>query len=281
MPELPEVENFVRDLRVAGIQNTAIYKVTVLHPNIISFPSASRFGQQLKNQKILKISRRGKYIVFHLDNGYYLLVHPRMTGQFRIFKGSVKPDAHHRLIIEFSTHRFLAYHDTRIFGRWLLTVHPEDILKKLGPEPLDRKLTSEKFAEMLKARHKQLKALLLDQHFIAGLGNIYVDESLWRAKIHPLRFSDTLGFNQAKVLLMAIQSVLGEAVRKGGTALGKGEGNYSRLYPKKSAFQYRLMVYGQTGDPCVVCGSMIQRIKAAGRSTHFCPKCQNNPTIPM
>jgi formamidopyrimidine-DNA glycosylase len=187
-----------------------------------------------------------------------------MTGDLLIKDGPIKPELHERLIIKLSGDRALVFNDARKYGRVWLTAAPEDVLGKLGPEPLDSEFTVQWLHAALHNKRRQLKPLLLDQTFLAGLGNIYSDEALHMAKIHPLAASDSITAKQAEALHKAIHNVLNEGIRRNGAS-------FDWVY-RGGEFNFR--VYGRTGEKCPVCGAAIKRIIVGQRSTHYCPKCQ-------
>lgn len=277
MPELPEVETVVRGLRRAGLAGHRIRKVRVRCPRIVCGCSPAALATRLKNRTILQINRRGKFLVFRLSDGNTLLVHLRMTGQFTRKPPAAPWERHEHIGLLMDNNREFRYRDTRKFGRWQLTRHPEQILKKLGPEPLDRAFHPAKFAADLAGHRRELKPLLLDQSFLAGLGNIYTDEALWEARLHPSRKADTLKPAEAKALFVGIQKVLRRGIRYAGTSLGSGKSNFSGLEGRRGRHQNHLSVYQQTGKACPRCGAPIRRLVVAQRSTHICPECQTNP----
>ena len=274
MPELPEVETVVRDLCAAGIAGHRIRCVEILHPSVIAGVKPCEFVRRLTGRKITTITRRAKFIVFHLNNGELLTLHLRMTGQLHLAR-KLRDDKHDHLYLTLDDGRMLIYHDPRRFGRWTLAHDAASIFHVLGPEPLDGDLTATEFAARLRRHHRQLKPLLLDQTFLAGLGNIYVDESLFAARLHPRRRAHKVKPEQARVLFASIRKILSAAIRARGTTLGLGEGNFAAPHGGgRGHFLARLRAYGCTGEPCDRCGTPIKRIIVGQRSTHFCPQCQ-------
>lgn len=272
MPELPEVETVVRDLRAARMAGRRIRRVEVLHPSVVVGPAIT-FAASLKNRKIAAIERRAKFIVFRLDDGELLTLHLRMTGQLHLTR-KVRLDKHDHLRLTLDDGRTLVYHDPRRFGRWKLAHNTEEAFHHLGPEPLDGKLSPTEFAERLHRHRRQLKPLLLDQTFLVGLGNIYVDESLWAAKLHPQRLANTIKLEAARMLFAAIRRILNAAIRQRGTTLGLGEGNFASPHQTRGRYLQRLQAYGRGGKPCSRCGTPIKRTTVGQRGTHFCPTCQ-------
>jgi formamidopyrimidine-DNA glycosylase len=271
MPELPEVETIVRALRNGGrgdvsILNRRIQSVDLRWAKTLAMPGVEEFSGCITGQQITDVSRRAKYVIIHLETAY-LLIHLRMSGDLRVLQPPLPPPApHDRLLITFMDGSRLVFNDTRKFGRVWLTEDPESVIGSLGPEPLNGSLSPEKFFSNLHSKKKYIKSLLLDQSFIAGLGNIYVDESLFRAKIHPLRTSNSLSRDESDRLLKAIGDTLTDGIKNNGASI-------DWVY-RGGEFQNNFRVYQQTGKPCVVCGTPIERIVSGQRGTHFCPKCQ-------
>lgn len=274
MPELPEVESIASQLRDAHVEGTTICKVKVHWSRTVSKMDVGEFIKRLINQKIVAITRRGKYLRFKLSNHASLFVHFKMTGRFKIGIAPTELEPHERITLELDDGRTLQYLDTRKFGRWVLADKEEAVVGKLGPEPLDLSFTEEEFAARISKKKRQLKPLLLDQSFIAGLGNIYVDEALWRAQLHPKTIGNTLSKQQSKKLLQAIRFVLTRGLKSQGTTLGSAKTNFYLPDGSKGKHQTILDVFRKTGLPCPRCGTTIVRIIVAQRSTHLCPHCQ-------
>jgi len=274
MPELPEVETVVRGLRSARLVGRRICGALVRWPRIVATPRAAAFRRAIAGRRIERISRRGKYVVMGLSGGLTLLVHLRMTGRLALTRGRHAADAHERLALNLDDGRALRYHDTRKFGRWSLLRDPAGRLDRLGPEPLAAGFTAAVFAARLGAHDRALKPLLLDQSFLAGLGNIYVDEALWAAQLHPARRSGSLTERERRRLHRAIRQVLAGGIRRGGTTLGKGDANFYSVAGRAGRNQEGLLVFRRTGRPCPRCGARIERLVIAQRSSHICPRCQ-------
>lgn len=268
MPELPEVETIARKLKPQLI-GKKIQDAQLRWPRTLAFPSPRKFREVVKGQRIQDVTRRAKYFILRLSD-FSLLIHLRMSGDLHITEGKFKPEKHDRLILSLlagdGSLSHLIFNDTRKFGRVWLTADPEDILGNLGPEPLSRRFTAEWLHTALHSRHRLLKPLLLDQTFLAGLGNIYADESLHLAKLHPLAASDSVTVEQAEALHGAICRVLKEGIRRNGAS-------FDWVY-RGGEYQYHFRAYDRTGKPCPVCGTNIERIIVGQRSTHFCPTCQ-------
>ena len=264
MPELPEVETIVRALRPALVGKT-ILSADLLWKRTLAAPSPAAFKKRIKGQQILLVSRRAKFFALQLST-FDLLIHLRMSGDLLVKEGAYTPAKHDRLILTLSDDLSLVFNDARKFGRVWLTADPDEVLGNLGPEPLDPSFTPQAFYERLRKRHRQLKPLLLDQSFIAGLGNIYTDEALHMARLHPLAQSDSVTPEQAEGLWRAVRAVLEEGIRSNGASI-------DWVY-RGGEFQDHFRVYGRDGEPCPVCGTKIERMVIGQRGTHFCPNCQ-------
>jgi formamidopyrimidine-DNA glycosylase len=268
MPELPEVETIARKLKPHLIGKT-IQQARLRWHRTLAFPSPRKFNELVKGQVIQDVTRRAKYFILRLSDSS-LLVHLRMSGDLVIKEGKIKPEKHDRLILsllsEAGNLSSLVFNDTRKFGRVWLTASPEDVLGRLGPEPLSRGFTPEWLHTALQDKHRLLKPLLLDQTFLAGLGNIYADESLHMAKLHPLAASDSVTMEQAQALHQAIRRVLKDGIRRNGAS-------FDWVY-RGGEYQNHFRVYDRLGKPCPVCGTGIERIIVGQRSTHYCPTCQ-------
>lgn len=274
MPELPEVETVVRGLRAAGLEGARIADVAVRWPKSIAGATPAAFADALRGRTIRRLTRRAKYIVAELDDTRHVLIHLRMTGQFRIEPAGTPPDPHDRVIVTLAGGRQIHYHDTRKFGRFRLTSNPQADLAHLGPEPLEPAFTAAVLRQQLAGRSRMLKPLLLDQACVAGLGNIYVDEALWRARLHPCRRADTLTRGETVRLHEAIRAVLAQAVRAQGTSLGDGAANFYSVAGRRGRHADALQVFRRTGAPCPRCGHVIVRLVVGQRGTHLCPHCQ-------
>ncbi|WP_086312796.1 formamidopyrimidine-DNA glycosylase [Enterococcus sp. 7F3_DIV0205] len=272
MPELPEVETVRKGLEKLVVGKT-IEEVTILWPRIIESPETDIFAQQLIGQKIEKMERRGKFLIFKLTN-YDMISHLRMEGKYETHDPEEERTKHTHVIFTFTDGTELRYLDVRKFGRMVLVAKDQGEKYKgilaLGPEPIPASFKLSEFHTGLKRHHKAIKPLLLDQRLVTGLGNIYVDEALWEAKIHPEQPADTLKPKEVERLYHAIIDVLGRAVEAGGTTIR----SYLNALGEAGTFQISLNVYGQTEKPCPRCATPIKKIKVAQRGTHFCPKCQ-------
>jgi formamidopyrimidine-DNA glycosylase len=271
MPELPEVETVAQGLRASLVGRT-ITGAEVLWTRSVVPPDPVAFARCLTGQAITDVGRRGKWLVMTLRDGDTLLIHLRMSGRLLLESEPCLDNRHLRVLLSLDDGRRLSFVDQRKFGRLHLTDDPAQVLGALGPEPLSDAFTVERFEEMLRQRRGCIKPLLLNQHFLAGLGNIYADESLWRARIHPLRPANTLAPVEVQRLHEAIRSVLRAAIASGGTTLANG--TFQQADGQVGEFVGKLAVYGQAGQPCLHCGTAIERTKVSQRSTHFCPQCQ-------
>jgi formamidopyrimidine-DNA glycosylase len=278
MPELPEVETVVRKLRPHLVGRT-IEEVQVLWDRIVDRPDVEAFRRALTGAGITAVGRRGKFLVFSLDTGQTLLAHLRMTGKFFVRGAEEGPgeEPHVHVRVRLSDGEWLLFCNTRKFGRFYLVDDPEEVVGELGPEPLAPDFTPERLAGMLEGRRGELKRLLLNQNFIAGLGNIYVSEALWRAGVHPARVAGSLSPQEVERLHGAIVGTLEAGLRDGGTSLADRE----YVYPDGGlgGHQERLAVYDREGDRCPRCGYVIERFVQGQRSTYFCPRCQRGDAI--
>ena len=274
MPELPEVQTIVNDLNAANLIGISISSAKVFWSRTIAEPAQKVFCQRIRGQKFTSIRRRGKFLVFELNEGYALLLHLRMSGRLHLVSAKVPRSKHEHVILSFDDGRQLRFHDPRKFGRLHLLKDPERILDRLGPEPLEPGFTANVLAKSLSPRKRLLKPLLLDQAFIAGLGNIYVDEALWEAKLHPCRSAATLAPTEIKALHRAIPKVLKRGLKNLGTSLGTGETNFYSVAKHRGRNKDRLKVFRRTELPCPRCKTAIERIIVGQRSTHICKKCQ-------
>jgi formamidopyrimidine-DNA glycosylase len=272
MPELPEVETVVRDLRALLI-GRAIVGARVHWQRTIATPSARAFARQIRQHKIRAITRRGKYLIFHLRGNnatQYMLAHLRMTGGFHLVARGAPRDKHIHVCLQLDDGNELRFRDTRKFGRMWLVGDPAQVVGKLGPEPLE--ISARDFHARIEKRRGNLKPLLLDQKFLAGIGNIYADESLWYARLHPLRQVESLTRAECGRLYRAIRQVLTRAIAVGGTSI---DVMYTRVNGMSGGFTASLRAFDQEERPCRRCGTPIQKTVVGQRGTHFCPVCQS------
>ncbi len=269
MPELPEVETYARELR-SYLVGRHIVEVVIRWPGVIAAPPAEMFPAVAREQQIVNVTRRGKYLLMPLASGDTLVVHLRMTGNLSVWPTQRPAEQHTHVVLLLDDGQALHFNDPRKFGRLWLVADLEEIVGKLGPEPLDGAFTPLNLAARLRDRTAPIKAVLLDQTCIAGIGNIYADEALFVARIDPRRPANSLDHGDVLRLHAAIRSVLAEAIRAGGSTLR----NYRPPVTGRGRFQDEFQVVRRAGQPCPVCGTPIARIRLAQRSTHFCPQCQ-------
>ncbi|MDG5786969.1 DNA-formamidopyrimidine glycosylase [Evansella sp. AB-P1] len=273
MPELPEVETVKRTLK-SVILNERIKNVIVTWPKMIKRPDdVEQFKLQLIGQTFHNINRRGKFLLFQLDN-FTLVSHLRMEGRYGLFLSEEAPDKHTHVRFLLESGKELRYRDVRKFGTMHLFSKGEEEgqppLSNLGVEPFSENFTVQRLKTVLQKTSRKIKPALLDQSLIVGLGNIYVDEALFRARLHPERECDNLKFNEIKRLHKSIVETLTEAVNLGGSSIK----TYVNGQGEMGMFQQTLFVYGRQGQECKYCGEEIIRSVVGGRGTHTCPSCQ-------
>jgi len=282
MPELPEVETVVRGLRPLLVGRTFARVRTFAPPTSIEVSSTLRrrkLDRALPGRTILQISRRGKNILIALSGDTTLWVHLKMTGKFRYVEPSAPRDKHDLVTFDFAPHgdrefRQLRFHDYRRFGR--LRLYPDDELWRqdgladLGPEPLE--ISSDDFISLCRRRARMVKPALLDQTFLAGIGNLYADEALHAARIHPTRLTSSLSRRKLVELHSHIQRILRQSIKHMGTTVF----SFAHLNDESGSFQNFLNVYGREGGPCRFCEGKIVRVKMGARSAHYCPRCQRD-----
>jgi len=273
MPELPEVQTVVNDLKAAGFEGAVITRADIFWPGTICGLSAATFQRRIKGLKIAAIRRRGKFIVFDLASDGHLLIHLRMSGRLLVKTTGLPRLKHEHVVLNF-TDRQLRFHDTRKFGRFYLVKVANPILGRLGPEPLDSSFRAAEFVDRLKNRSRLIKPLLLDQSFIAGLGNIYVDEALWDAHIHPQKIAADLDAREAGSLYHSVRKVLRRGLKNMGTTLGSGQTNFFSIAGYTGRNRDQLKVFRRNGLACPRCRTVIKRIVVGQRSTHICERCQ-------
>ena len=264
MPELPEIETIVRRLHNPCVGRT-IENVRVRWPRHIATPSPPQFRRQIQNQRILSLARRGKYLVFSLSKDT-LLIHLRMSGNLAIEPSDAPQGQYEHTTFCLDNHYELRFYDVRKFGKVYLVARPEEILGKLGPEPLDDSFSAKEFAGRLSARRRILKPLLLDQTFLAGVGNIYADEALHAARLHPRHRSDNLSKDQAHRLWRSLRQVLRDGIRHNGSSI-------DWVY-RGGQHQNHFRVFQRNGHPCHRCGTQVKKMTVGQRGTHYCPSCQ-------
>jgi len=278
MPELPEVETVARRLQ-SRLPGATIADAHVLWGRTIAYPQPpERFSAEISGGVVNRVGRRAKSVVVYLDDGRVMTVALRMTGALILAASGAAPDPHARVVFDLADGRELRFRDARKFGR--IGLYPgrgrrrvADVFARHGPEPLAPSFTAARLASRLRRRSARLKTLLLDQSFIAGVGNIYADEALWRARLHPLRRADTLTEAEVRRLHRAIRASLREGLAGGGASYR----DYVDPDGEPGLAAERMRVYRRTGEPCFRCGRPIERIVVGARATHFCPRCQPAP----
>jgi formamidopyrimidine-DNA glycosylase len=278
MPELPEVETVARGLQ-ERLPGATITDAVVLWDRTISHPlPPDRFVAEVAGGRVRRVGRRAKSVVIHFDDGRVLTVALRMTGALIVARPGAAPDPQARVVFDLEDGRQLRFRDPRKFGR--IGLYPgrgrrrvADIFARHGPEPLVPSFTASRLALRLRRRSARLKTLLLDQTFIAGVGNIYADEALWRARLHPLRRADTLTDAEVRRLHRAIRAALREGLAGGGASYR----DFVDAEGEPGLAAERMQVYRRTGQPCPRCRRPIERIVVGYRATHFCPRCQAAP----
>jgi formamidopyrimidine-DNA glycosylase len=270
VPELPEVETVARGLGELLVGRT-FTGVTVHWPRTVAQPPSDIFPAAITGRRVRSVGRRGKYVVITLERGY-LLIHLKMSGRLRVVSAGEPLDPHTHTIFDLDDGWQLRFNDTRKFGRVYLVDRLEEVTGHLGPEPLADDLTLDRFRTLLARRSGRLKSLLLNQEFVAGVGNIYADETLFGARLHPLRGADTLSPEEEGRLYESMRRVLQRAVDSRGTTLD--DTGYVDARGQAGQYQEQLAVYGREGQPCRVCGTLIERMVIGGRSCHYCQHCQ-------
>lgn len=267
MPELPEIETFKRNLQSGfpALPGLVVEAGEVLWPRTLAIPDINLFQSWLPGQIVTLVSRRGKFLVVHLTR-HRLLFHLGMSGDLRLEALDAPGSKHDRLRVRFTNGLRLVFEDPRKFGRVWLVEDEQQVVGSLGLEPLDEAFTVDELCRKLRSAGRQLKPLLMDQGFLAGMGNIYTDEALHLAKLHPLRIANSLTQDEAARLWHAIRSVLSEGIRRNGASI-------DWVY-RGGEFQNYFRVYHRTGQPCPECGTSIVRMVVGQRGTHICPKCQ-------
>jgi formamidopyrimidine-DNA glycosylase len=273
MPELPEVETVRRTLEVLSI-GKEIKQVSVFWPKMIKRPNeVEQFKDALEGQTIKEIGRRGKFLIFYTEV-FALVSHLRMEGKYGVFNADEPVEKHTHVIFHFTDGTELRYKDVRKFGTMHLYEKGKEFetqpLADLGPEPFSDDFSVEWLSEKLKRTNRKIKPALLDQKILVGLGNIYVDEALFRAQIHPERIANSLTPDEEAVLYKEIVSTLSEAVEKGGSTIR----SYVNSQGQIGMFQLQLYAYGRKGEPCKTCGTPLEKTVVGGRGTHYCPSCQ-------
>ncbi len=269
MPELPEVETVKNEIS-PHIIGKHIKQVKLLWEGIVRQPTAAEFKSRVAGRKIKDIVRRGKYLLLHLNGADTLIIHMKMSGSLLLGKSGDEPPKYTRAVIEMEDGTAIFFRDPRKFGRMWLVEDIDTVVGKLGPEALGKEFTEKRLAALLAKRSIPIKALLCEQEAIAGIGNMYADEALFLAKIHPLRPASSLNPEEVARLYKAIREVLLAGIKNKGASIV----NYYRPDGSKGTAHSEFRVAHRGGLACFVCGTPIQRIVVRGRGTYFCPKCQ-------
>jgi formamidopyrimidine-DNA glycosylase len=273
VPELPEVET-VRSTLAPALIGRRLDRVDILDTRLVRPFEPLAVAGELEGERIDAVQRRGKYLIFRFESGRSLLIHLRMTGSLRHAPGgSLADDPYRRAVVTLDDGSDVAYRDVRRFGTWLLLEEGElepYLARRLGAEPLERGFTPRRLAERLAGRRAPIKAALLDQRTLAGMGNIYADEALWRARIHPLAPAGELAPSEIKRLHTGVRRALEAGIKRQGATLR----DYATPDGRRGRMQLEFKVYGRGGEPCDRCGTPIERTRVAGRGTWYCPHCQ-------
>jgi len=273
MPELPEVETVKRSLEPL-VKDKTISDVEIFYGGIIKYPQPEKFKEMICGRKIIDINRRGKYLLFNLEDNNTLVIHLRMTGQLTVCDRNTSMGKHTHLVFHISSEHDLRFTDIRKFGMIYLVSTGDWCriigLQNLGYEPLSKEFNLEAIEKLIVGSKGLIKHFLLKQSNIAGIGNIYADEILFSAGIHPKRNIQTLAQSEIENLYNAIKQKLEEGIKYRGTSFS----DYVDGRGKKGGFQEKLYVYGRGGKPCLKCGALLEKSVIAGRGTVFCPKCQ-------
>ena len=267
MPELPEVET-IRAQLAPRLEGRVLARVEILDPRLTRPYDLFEVAEELEGDRVVAVERRGKYLLVRLESGLGLLVHLRMTGSFGFASVS-----HERAVIELDDGSRLAYRDVRRFGTWLVLEDAElepYLAAKNGPEPLGPRFTVSWLGSQLARRKAPLKAVLLDQRVVAGLGNIYADEALWRARLNPLLRANGVSEEDVARLVRAVRAALRAGIMRQGSTLR----DYAAPDGASGSMQEEFRVYGRDGLPCGRCGATITKTRVGGRGTWFCPRCQ-------
>jgi formamidopyrimidine-DNA glycosylase len=280
MPELPEVET-IRSRLAPGLTGRRFERVEILDPRLTRPEPPEAVAAALEGEQVADVRRRGKYLIVAFESGRHLLIHLRMTGNvFHPAPAGTEDDAYRRAVVRLDNGSDVVYRDVRRFGTWEL-LEPGELqeyfaARRLGSEPLEREFTTAALRGVLAGRRAPIKAALLDQRAAAGLGNIYADEALWYARVHPLTPAGELGEEELGALRRGIRKALRLGIARQGATLR----DYRGADGESGRMQEEVRVYGRAGEPCPRCGTPIEKTRAGGRGTWFCPQCQQLGTSP-
>jgi formamidopyrimidine-DNA glycosylase len=273
VPELPEVET-VRTQLAPVLAGRTFVSVEIIDERLTRPVDPRVVEARLEGERVKSVDRRGKYVVVRFDSDLFLLVHLRMTGSFLIGRrGELPSDSHRRAVVRLDDGSEIAYRDVRRFGTWLVLEADElsrYLAERLGEEPLSRRFTVDRLARRLAGRRAPVKAALLDQRAVAGIGNIYADEALWYARVSPLRPAGELGAKEVAAVRLGVRRALRVGIRRQGATLS----DYRTPNGGRGSMQDEFKVYGREGEPCLRCGAPIAKTRVGGRGTSFCPACQ-------
>jgi formamidopyrimidine-DNA glycosylase len=270
VPELPEVESVRRRLAPL-LEGRRFQRVEVSDPRLTRPHDPQRVARSLEGERVAALDRRGKYLIVRFESGRALLIHLRMTGS--LLHGELGDDPYRRAVVRLDDGSDVAYRDVRRFGTWELLERGEEadyLAARLGAEPLARSFTAVRLGERLAGRRAPVKAAILDQRTLAGVGNIYADEALWHAQIHPLREARSLDEGEVAALHRGIRKALQRGIARQGSTLR----DYRLPDGASGSMQHEFNVYGRGGEPCPRCGTPVEKIRAGGRGTWYCPACQ-------
>jgi formamidopyrimidine-DNA glycosylase len=276
VPELPEVET-VRARLAPVLEGRRLDRVEIADPRLTRPHDPAEIARELKGERVLAVERRGKYLIVRFESGRALLIHLRMTGSVRHAPaGTLPDDPYRRAVVRLDDGSDVAYRDVRRFGTWLL-LEPFEVGAyldaRVGREPLSASFRVRDLAAGLRGRRTPVKAAILDQRTVAGIGNIYADEALWRARIHPLRPAGELDADEVRALHKGVRKALELGIARQGSTLRE----YRLPDGSSGRMQAEFRVYGRAGEPCPRCGTPVEKIRVAGRGTWYCPRCQQSP----
>jgi formamidopyrimidine-DNA glycosylase len=276
VPELPEVESVRRQLAPL-LEGRRFERVEVSDPRLTRPDDPATVARTLEGERVAELDRRGKYLIVRFESGRALLIHLRMTGSLRYARrGTLGDDPYRRAVVTLDNEADLAYRDIRRFGTWAVLERGEEtpyLAARLGAEPLGRSFSAARLGERLANRRAPIKAAILDQRTLAGVGNIYADEALWYARVHPLREARTLDEAETAALHRGIRRALERGIERQGSTLR----DYRLPDGESGAMQHEFKAYGREGEPCDRCGTQIEKIRVAGRGTYYCASCQRPP----